>query len=172
MLPDYYKILEIPADATAEEIHRSYRLLAKQYHPDVNDSRGAEKQFKELNEAYQVLSHPLKRKKYDLLYTYAVWKDYRKYGTSASRNPSWEQYQRRTGETPASERRAAQGMSRRSLRMMNNFIFFSVLLIVSAGIVFSIIDAIVNLHFLGLLFSVILVVMLWAVWGSLRFGKK
>lgn len=172
MLPDYYKILHVAVDATSEEIHRSYRLLAKKLHPDVNADSDAEYQIKSLNEAYQVLMHPLKRKKYDLLYTYAVWKDYRKYGTSASRNPSWEQYHRRTGEAPASERRTAQGMSRHSLRIMNNFIFYSILLIVVAGIVFSVIDAVINLRFQGLLFSAMLVLMLYTVWATIRIRKK
>ncbi|MEI6764956.1 MAG: J domain-containing protein [Bacteroidota bacterium] len=171
MLPDYYKILEVPVDATNEEIHRSYRMLAKKLHPDVNGSPDAELRIKTLNEAYQVLMHPLKRKKYDLLFTYAVWKDYRKYGTSSTRNPSWEQYNQRTGETPASERRKTPGMSRHSIRMMNNFIFYSVLVIVVAGIVFSVIDAVVNLHFQGLLFSAILVLMLYSVWSMVQIRK-
>ncbi len=63
---DYYKILGLEPDATAEEIKRAYRKLALQYHPDRNPGdKAAEEKFKEINEAYQVLSDPEKRAKYD-----------------------------------------------------------------------------------------------------------
>jgi len=66
---DYYKILGVPRNATQEEIQRAYRKLARKYHPDVNKSPDAEEKFKEINEAYEVLSDPEKRKKYDELGT-------------------------------------------------------------------------------------------------------
>jgi curved DNA-binding protein len=63
---DYYKILELPKTATEAEIKGAYRKLARKYHPDVNpNNKDAEKKFKELNEANEVLSDPEKRKKYD-----------------------------------------------------------------------------------------------------------
>jgi curved DNA-binding protein len=65
---DYYKILGIERKATAEDIRRTYRKLALKYHPDHNpDDREAEDKFKEINEAYQVLSDPEKRTRYDQL---------------------------------------------------------------------------------------------------------
>lgn len=63
---DYYKILGVPKGATAEEIHRAYRKGARKYHPDINQSVGAETRFKEINEANEVLKDPEKRKRYDL----------------------------------------------------------------------------------------------------------
>ena len=63
---NYYKILGVPEDASSESIKKAFRKGARKYHPDVNpDNPGAEENFKKLNEAYQVLSDPEKRKKYD-----------------------------------------------------------------------------------------------------------
>lgn len=63
MAKDYYKILGVSKNASAEEIKRAYRKLAHQYHPDK--SGGDAERFKEVNEAYQVLSDPNKRAQYD-----------------------------------------------------------------------------------------------------------
>jgi len=65
---DYYKILNVPREATADEIKKAFRKLARKHHPDVNPGdKKAEMKFKEINEAYEVLSDPDKRKKYDTL---------------------------------------------------------------------------------------------------------
>jgi len=66
MARDYYEILNVPPDATQEEIKQAYRRLAREYHPDVRrEDPAAEERFKEINEAYQVLSDPEKRAQYD-----------------------------------------------------------------------------------------------------------
>jgi curved DNA-binding protein len=63
---DYYKILGVDKKSSADEIKKAFRKLARQYHPDVNpDDKSAEEKFKEINEAYEVLSDPEKRQKYD-----------------------------------------------------------------------------------------------------------
>jgi molecular chaperone DnaJ len=62
---DYYDVLGVPRDAGDEEIKRAFRKLAFRYHPDRNRDPGAEGKFKEINEAYQVLSDPGKRSRYD-----------------------------------------------------------------------------------------------------------
>jgi curved DNA-binding protein len=65
---DYYETLGVPRTASADEMKKSFRKLARQYHPDVaRDKKKAEEKFKEINEAYEVLSDPAKRKKYDEL---------------------------------------------------------------------------------------------------------
>lgn len=63
---DYYKVLEIDKSATEADIKKAYRKLARKYHPDLNpNDKEAERKFKELNEANEVLSNPENRKKYD-----------------------------------------------------------------------------------------------------------
>src|SRR5438309_11972570 len=71
---DYYKTLGVQKDATAADIKKAYRKLARQYHPDVSTSADTSKKFKEINEANEVLSDPDKRKRYDQL------------------GPDWERY--------------------------------------------------------------------------------
>lgn len=64
---DYYKALGVGRDASADEIKRAYRRLARKYHPDVSKERNAEEKFKEVQEAYEVLHDPKKRAAYDQL---------------------------------------------------------------------------------------------------------
>lgn len=65
MAGDYYEILGVSRDTDKEELKRAYRRLARKYHPDVNKEAGAEERFKEINRAYEVLSEPESRARYD-----------------------------------------------------------------------------------------------------------
>lgn len=79
---DYYDILGVSKNASKEEIQKAFRKKARDHHPDVNpDDPNAEERFKEINEAYQVLSDPEKRKKYDRFGK--QWKQYQQGGGQA-----------------------------------------------------------------------------------------
>ncbi|NER34556.1 MAG: molecular chaperone DnaJ [Oscillatoria sp. SIO1A7] len=65
MARDYYEILGVSREADKDELKRAYRRLARKYHPDVNKEEGAEDRFKEINRAYEVLSEPEMRARYD-----------------------------------------------------------------------------------------------------------
>src|SRR5690606_37176985 len=62
---DLYTVLGIPRDASSDDVKRAFRRLAMEYHPDRNKAPDAEAKFKQVNAAYEVLSHPEKRARYD-----------------------------------------------------------------------------------------------------------
>src|SRR5262245_28795389 len=74
---DYYKILGVGKDASADDIKKAYRKLAHKYHPDVSKEPNAEERFKEIGEAYETLKSPEKRAAYDQLGTYQPGQEFR-----------------------------------------------------------------------------------------------
>ena len=90
-MKDYYKILGVPRNASQEEIKKAYRRLAHKYHPDKG---GDEKKFKEINEAYQVLSNPEKRAQYD---RFGESFEFGKEGSGFSSGFFWKDFQENFG---------------------------------------------------------------------------
>src|SRR5205085_9874451 len=95
---DYYQSLGVPRNASEADIKKAFRKLAREYHPDVaKNKKQAEEKFKEINEAYEVLGDPAKRKKYDELG--ANWNS----GADFRPPPGWESFtggRRATGRGP------------------------------------------------------------------------
>ena len=81
---DYYEVLGVPRDATADDLKKAFRKLARKYHPDVSKEKDAEARMKDVNEAYAVLSDPEKRAAYDQL-----GKDYQP-GQDFRPSPDWD----------------------------------------------------------------------------------
>src|SRR5262245_57350792 len=97
---DYYETLGVPRTAGEADIKKAFRKLAREHHPDVaKDKKKAEEKFKEINEAYEVLSDPAKRKKYDELGP--NWKA----GAEFRPPPGWEGFGRQqyAGRGPGDE---------------------------------------------------------------------
>ena len=99
---DYYETLGVSKTATSDDIRKAFRKLARQYHPDVaKDKKGAEEKFKQINEAYEVLSDKAKREKYDLLG--ADWQQWR----TGRRRRQWTAFGRAGVRRPRGRRACA-----------------------------------------------------------------
>ena len=110
---DYYKILEVSKTADAKALKKAFRKLARKYHPDVNpNDKIAEQKFKQINEAYEVLSDPEKRKKYD------------KYGKDWQHSEAFEQAQQQRSRQRGQQFGGAQGRSFRGEEFGNFSDFF------------------------------------------------
>jgi len=104
---DFYEILGVPRNANQKEIQRSYRKLARTYHPDVNKDPAAEERFKEVSEAYDVLSDPELRRRYD-----TFGRDFRQVPEGMDAQ-SWQRVRSGAGRRQATGQRAGAGWGQR-----------------------------------------------------------
>lgn len=112
---DYYAILGVPTDATAEEIKKVYRRLARQYHPDLNpNDKIAEERFKDIGEAYEVLFDPNRRSQYDQLSRF--WKK-KRFTRKADKVRSF-----RTSDRNGNGRSSTQELDYGEVKDFNNFV--------------------------------------------------
>ncbi|HEY2665560.1 MAG TPA: DnaJ C-terminal domain-containing protein [Actinomycetota bacterium] len=100
---DFYEILGVPRTANQKEIQRAYRKLARTYHPDVNKDPAAEERFKEVSEAYDVLSDPELRRRYD-----TFGRDFRQVPEGMDAQ-TWQRVRSGAGRQQASGQRAGAG---------------------------------------------------------------
>lgn len=119
-LKNYYQILDLPPTATPGDIKKAYRRLAQQYHPDRNTGSHAPSRFMEIQEAYNILSHPSKKRKYDAQYYFN--------GVSKQENAT----------TPTALRERTQLLARKiahmdPYRINRDQVFFTIKTILSPG---------------------------------------
>src|SRR5579864_8089291 len=100
---DFYQILGVPWTASQDEIQRAYRKLARANHPDVNKDPAAEERFKDISEAYDVLSDPQTRRRYD-----AFGPDFRQVPEDVDPE-TWQRSRARAGAAGAGQARGAGG---------------------------------------------------------------
>ncbi|TAG69427.1 MAG: J domain-containing protein, partial [Oscillatoriales cyanobacterium] len=114
---NYYQILGVPRDATADEIKKAYRRLARQLHPDVNPGdKSAEDRFKDINEAYDILSDLEKRAQYDQFSKF--WKQKGFQGKQGVKLPNFTSW----GNNKGSRRKPAEDIDFSDYSDFNKFL--------------------------------------------------
>ena len=113
---DLYAVLGVERNATDAEIKRAFRRLAQQWHPDVNKDAGAQARFKEINEAYQVLSDPQRRQAYDMFGTAGDGADAGGFEPAASAGSATSSTRSSAGRRPADAARPPARRLRPPLR--------------------------------------------------------
>jgi curved DNA-binding protein CbpA len=130
---NYYILLGLTNNASSDEIKNAYRTLAKKYHPDKNPgNKAAEEYFKEIQQAYTVLSNLEKRKKYDLQFSYGRSTSYRQDTTSTGRPYTGNAYQYAQQNAQDRKRQYASPQQKRQTNKQDNSEGFQI--IVSIGI--------------------------------------
>jgi DnaJ domain len=138
MQADYYQILGIPHGANVEQIRQAYRTKAKLYHPDINKSPNAKIIFQLINEAYQVLINPEKKKWYDFKLRYPSTTGGRPQ-PEQRRTASYESYYRAYTRSQQ-ERREEKEFKKYTKTLLDNVLFYFLVFSGVAAIIFSIMD--------------------------------
>ena len=170
MQVDYYKILGISYNASVEEIRQAYRNRAKQYHPDINKSPNANVLFQLLNEAYQVLINPEKKRWYDFKLKYPSTTGF-KQQQGKQRTATYESYYR-AYTRQQQEKNAEKEFKKYTRSLIDNVLFYSLIFSGALAIFFSIREIIFDTWSLksisGIAFGAwFLIVMFWG-WITMR----
>jgi curved DNA-binding protein CbpA len=169
---DYYKILGISQNATPEQIRQAYRMKAKMYHPDINKNPDAKILFQLLNEAYQILTNPEKKRWYDFKLKYPSTTglkpqpDNRRTTTYESYYRAYTRYQQ--------ERNEEKEHAKYRKTLLDNFLFYFLIVSGFMAIIFSAIDLIYDevsmKNITGMIFGVWFLLLLF--WGWNLMSKK
>ncbi|HOY33326.1 MAG TPA: J domain-containing protein [Bacteroidales bacterium] len=157
-VPDYYKILGVPYDAASEEIKKAFKEKALQFHPDVYKGEHAGEIFQILNTAYHTLIDPARRRRYNLELKFPDSFTTKK--EARYRHPADARYYARTEHhAPVYPKHYA-----RNIRRLNRFMLFSIVAILSFGLVAGFIDMIRNFDFSGIIvWFISLGILFWGV---------
>ena len=175
---NYYKILDVSHSASAEQIKEAYRKKALQFHPDVNDSPLAHDKFQEIGEAYQTLSDPVSREKFDVVLEYGfkgIAAAIRKEKAPKHRDPSYVP----KSEDFMAEYKARKGRPVKKERVfiyLENALYFSMIFIALVSLSFAYINLTTRWRddysdISVLIFSIGFLVLLIAGW-KLVLGRK
>lgn len=154
-LPDYYRVLGIGEKAGQDEIRHAHRILAKKYHPDVYSGADACEKIACINAAYRTLINPASRKRYDLLRKYGIATPARK---THPRDPRAYNYE--AAERIRKQREACEIPKPDNRKKFNRFIFYSILLIILAGMGLGITDLLLNFRAGGMIAAIIMLAIL------------
>ena len=133
---DYYKILGISHNASAEQIRQAYRNKAKQYHPDINNTPNAKVLFQLLNEAYQVLINPEKKRWYDFKLKYPTTTGLNQQ-QEKKRTVTYESYYR-AYTRQQEEKEEEKEFEKYTKTLLDNVLFYTLIVIGAFAIFFSV----------------------------------
>lgn len=135
-MKDYYKILNVSKSAKQREIKQAYRLLAKQFHPDVNSSKDAASQFIEINEAYVLLTSPRKKAMYDRINARKTHPNYTPNAKYKRQNSRWES---KVNRATAKGNKRAKKQGSMPVNQKKNGFFTSIIFELMVELIFGIV---------------------------------
>jgi len=139
VINDYYQILGIPRNSTSEQIKQAYRIKAKLLHPDVSKKPDAKNLFQSLNEAYQVLINPEKRKWYDFKLKYPSTTGLRAQADNNRAHHTYESYYRAYTQSQK-QKQEDELFSKLITKIIDNFLFYFLLISGALAIIFGIVQ--------------------------------